>query len=231
MKHLPLEIYSAIIEQLGKESAPLCSCALVCSSFRKFSQRQLFRVIRLNLLGRCSPAKKKILALHTSLVLSPQLASFVRKMHIELANEDMDDATAHSASAILYAVTSVERVTIFSCSMPQNGWYHLSKPATTALLHVLRLPSCRKLVLDNVEFPCAHLRSLTHLRHLEVASHLAISQDPAPNNVALALPTQLQFLETLTIEYGDEAQIAHILDVFEDASSSLSIRRLHGVEE
>ncbi|KAG5635023.1 hypothetical protein H0H81_012682 [Sphagnurus paluster] len=104
--------------------------------------------------------------------------------------------------------------------MPQKGWYAISKLATAALLHVVRLPSCRKLVLDNVLFPYVHLLPLTQLRHLKLASRRAISQNTATNDVALALPTQLQFLETLKIEFGD--RIAHTRDELQ----SLSIERL-----
>lgn len=167
---IPLDIIGSIIEQLHDDLDTLKSIAFVSRSFRLFTQRHLFKKIRLKIAYRSPTDRERAQRLQAFFASNPTLALYVRDFALDITDLSHPQTmtypqSIHISDTVLPAIfDALKRLRRFSlCGL----WIPQTRRWKTVILDLCRSPELRDLDLCGIEsFPIVEIRQLRQLRRL-----------------------------------------------------------------
>jgi len=227
MTYIPQEITDAILEQVAgcHESSDVWrTCALVSTSFRPYSQKLLFRTIKID------TAHPSLSRLHAVLEDAPHLATHVQELTLSITPRGLTEVL----ETLLDTLTRFTRVT--NCTWTEYGvsgpsWEWSTENFRMKLYQFLRLPSLARVVIHGagpvlVDFlaSCEQLKSLTVNVPSDYVEGSHISISPAAASVSTTRSTPGSgLLEELIIHQSRNLELIHSLT---SQSSRLHLSRL-----
>lgn len=230
---LPLEVCELIINQLAWTPKPdnigaLKACALASRTFLPCCRKHLFKTIKvlpeLESSANVTVAQRHGRAtarLTAPLIINPDLAQYVRILHVCVRDTNHDD---RFFAQMLRRLKNIEKLFIKSRRGPNDlfkRWNNIATGIRTSLEGTMTSPSLLELNLNSIhEVPCYLLASARNLRHLGFLNVTFSIQHP-PEAQTLPIPS----LKSLSFSNAD-ASITTLLQARFNQSPVFSLAHL-----
>jgi hypothetical protein len=200
---LPFDIIALIIDIVGenKDTDLLKKLALVSHSFLHICSKHLFATVKLHSATSCLASSKK--GFVKLLKSRPDVVKYIRKLKYSVSRNDDDDD--HLLSPILLNfLPTFSRLNCLKITgtVARHNWNTLNSPVTSALLHLMHLPTITHIDLSFIRnFPLSSLTPSVNLLRFQI--YLCISdpleEDGSPE-IASVVEMIPKFREFYTLE-------------------------------
>ncbi|KAJ7500616.1 hypothetical protein B0H11DRAFT_785703 [Mycena galericulata] len=233
MTCIPHELVAAIVDELEDDHASLKACSVVATAFCSPSQRHLFRSMWLHRGNwkHYTPAQQTlhkgtlapsgtIEGVHSLLLESPHLASYVRDLSIDLPESTNEEV---SLELVLRVVSNLDRLVISGMTV---RWDELTIALASTILDVLTRPTLSSLHLLNIRnFPVTTIhRVLSSMKVLSIHHTTLASEEEEDDTPRNTVPLTGSCLEELILSTSLPSTFAAILSP--DAPHLTRVRKL-----
>jgi hypothetical protein len=185
---LPFEIIALIIDIVGenKDTTLLKELALVSHSFLQFCSKHLFSTIELYDADRnkhvASSKKGEFLKLLKS---RPDVVNFIRKLTYIVGYNPPTHPSFNDDDHLLSPILRrIPRLNCLKINASHSDWNALDSSLTSALLHLLHLPTVNHIELSSIQnFPLSSLTLSVNLHRLDI---YLLKEDVSPKIVVLS---------------------------------------------
>ena len=165
---LPSEIIILIIDVVGEneDTDLLKELALLSHSFLQICSKHIFATIELK--DTYSPSKRGFVKLLKS---RPEVVKYIRKLTYNFGNNNFVDSDRLLLSILTNSLRSIHHINYLAMTSwsERLDWKKLDSSLTSALLHLMHLPTIKRINLSYIEnFPLSGLIPCVNLLRLDM---------------------------------------------------------------